>query len=205
MVNFLKPFIFAVFIFLIFLQLARSFTVTCEAGGPYGSGSTVLVMGNVTGEVSNVSNVVVNISKSGAPRAAESTTSDSDGSYYTIFSQSFDIGSYDANVNASNATYSTSCSDTFDVILQQPITTSEQKTVTVQGKAMYTAGNPVSSGTVFISIENTTATNTTTISGGTFTISLTTYLYSTKRYLLYLSIVDLTGKKGTTQIFFTPT
>jgi len=201
----LKPLVFILFILLFIFQLAKSLSVTCEAGGPYGTGSTVIAVGNVSGEVSNSSTVIVNISKSGTLKATKSTTSDSDGSYYAIFDQTFDVGSYELNVSASNSTHSTTCDDTFDVILQQVSTACEQKTVSVQGRTMYTSGGLVNSGNVFISIENVTTTNITSFSGGNFSISLTTCLYKNTKYILYLSILDSTGRKGTTQILFTPT
>jgi hypothetical protein len=179
--------------------------VTCEAGGPYGVGSVLLIAGNVSGDVSNSSNITVNISKSGTLKATQSTTSDSGGSYYTIFTQSFDIGSYIVNVSASNSTHTFQCNDTFDIILQEPITTCVQKTVTVRGRPMYTSGNLVNSGTVFVSIENMTVTNTTNFSGGSFSISLTTCLYIGRKYFLYLSIIDPQERKGTTCILFIPT
>jgi len=190
---------------LLLFQLAKSLTVTCEAGGPYGTGSTTLVMGNVSGEVSNTSNITINISKAGTLKAATSTTSDSDGSYYAIFTQTFDIGNYGVGVNASNTTHFAECSDTFEVILQKITTTCEQKTVTVQGNSTYMAGTPVASGNVFISIDGTTASNTTSFSGSAFSISLTTCLYSGKKYILDISVIDSSGRKGTTHILFTPT
>jgi len=197
--------IFLLFSLLFFSQIARSLTVTCKAGGPYGIGSTILVMGNVSGEVSNTSNIIVNISKSGTLKTTQNTTSDSDGFYYAIFSQSFDIGSYEANVSASNTTDTVSCGDTFDIILQQPSTICSQKTITVQGRTIYAAGNFVNSGNVFISIESTTASNRTSFSGGNFSISLTTCLYLGKKYFLHLSIIDSASKKGETFISFIPT
>jgi len=194
-----------IFFLLLFIQLARSLSVTCEAGGPYGTGSTVLVTGNVSGEVSNTSNVTVNISKSGTLKAATSTTSDSDGSYYAIFTQTFDIGNYGVGVNASNTTHFAECSDTFEVILQEITTTCEQKTVTVQGNSTYATGTPVASGNIFMSIEGTTASSLTSFSGGTFSASLTACVYLGKKYTLIISVADASGKKGTAHILFVPT
>jgi hypothetical protein len=162
-------------------------------------------MGNVSGEVSNTSNITVNVSKSGTLKAATSTTSDSDGSYYAIFTQTFDIGDYQVGVNASNTTNFAECSDTFSVILQEVTKTCEQKTVTVQGNSTYATGTPVTSGNVFISIEETRANNITSFSSNNFSISLTACLYSGKKYTLEISIIDSSGKKGTTHILFTPT
>lgn len=201
----LKSLILIFFLLLLFFPLARSLTVTCDAGGPYGSGSTVIVTGNASGEASNITNVTVNISKSGILISSMNTTSDSGGLYYTVFPNVFDVGSYALNVSAINTTDYATCNSSFDVFLQGPIKTCEQKTLTVEGRTMYAAGNLVDSGKVFLSLEETEATNITSFSGGNFSISLTTCLFTAKNYILHLLITDDNGRKGTTYLSFTPT
>lgn len=202
--RFQLKFLIILILLLLFFPLVKSLTVTCEAGGLYASGSTVIVTGSVNGEASNVTNVTVNINKSGASWASRSTTSDSWGLYYIVFTEAFDIGNYTVSVNASNTTNYATCNDDFNVTPQQPSSACEQKTLTVWGRTMYTAGNLLSSGKVFISIEDTKATNITDFSGSNFTISLTTCLFPSKEYILNLLVIDSSGKKGTTHLSFTP-
>ncbi|MEM5835648.1 MAG: hypothetical protein QW040_01510 [Candidatus Aenigmatarchaeota archaeon] len=185
--------------------MAKSLTVTCEAGGPYATGSTVLVVGNVTGEVSNIANVTITITKYGSPKALQTTTSDLNGTYFSIFTQSFDIGTYDVNVTINNLTHIASCIDSFYVMSSQVSKECQQKTIYIEGNAYNIKGNLVSSGKLFLSIEGLRATNTTTFSNGYFKAYLTTCFYFGKKYILQVSIIDEMGEKGTIFIPFTPT
>ena len=179
--------------------------VTCEAGGPYSIGSTVLVLGSVLGEASNETNVTINISKSGELKASQTTNSDSSGSYFSIFNQYFDTGKYLVNVSARNSTSEFFCSDEFDVLSPGAKKECLQRTISVKGKATDTFGIPLSSGKVFISIEGISVTNSTTFSNGNFKISLTSCFYLDKKYLAQLAIIDGEGKKGTKYFYYIPT
>jgi hypothetical protein len=181
-----------------------SLTVTCQCGGAYGINSVVLVEGNVSGEVSNVSTITINVSKGGALKSVYTTTSDAQGCYYASFT-SLDIGSYDVNVSATNTTHTAYCNTTFEIVPQQVSTECTQKTITVEGKTMYTTSGLVDSGNVFISIDGMTAKNITSFSNGNFLVSVTACLYSGKKYILHLSTIDSLGNKGMASILFTQT
>ncbi|MEM5766026.1 MAG: hypothetical protein QW423_00030 [Candidatus Aenigmatarchaeota archaeon] len=198
-------FLITILAFFLLTHLTKSFTVSCEAGGPYATSSTVLIVGNVTGEVSNITNITVNITKYSSPKASQATTSDSSGTYFSIFTQSFDIGTYDVNVVANNSTHTASCNDTFDVIPSQVSKECQQKTIYIEGNSYHIAGNLVSSGKIFVSIEDSRSTNITTFSNGFFKAYLTACLNFGKKYILQVSITDDEGKKGTIFIPFTPT
>jgi hypothetical protein len=178
--------------------------VTCEAGGPYATGSTVLIVGNVSGEVSNVTNITIDIRKQGVLKTSQTTSSDSSGTFFSIFNQPFDVGTYDVNVTASNSTHNSTCNDTFDVVSSEISEVCRQKTVSVEGSAIYVGSNLVNSGKVFVSIEGLKVSNTTSFSNGYFNVYLTACLNQGKRYVLRLLAIDDEGKKGLALIPFTP-
>ncbi|MEM5773270.1 MAG: hypothetical protein QXL86_03570 [Candidatus Aenigmatarchaeota archaeon] len=186
------------------IKLASSLTVTCEAGGPYGTGSTIIVAGNVTGDATNIAFITIEIIKEGTPKSSITTASDATGTYFSIFTQSFDIGNYLVNVTASNTTHTVTCFDTFDVIPQQVSKECQQVTIFVSGAA-YSEGKILNSGRVFISMEGLVEKNTANFSNGSFLVSLSACLYRGKKYSLQISILDEKGNKGTIYIPFIPT
>jgi hypothetical protein len=199
-------FLITIFTFLLLtIHFVKSLSVTCEAGGPYGTGSVILVVGNVSGEVSNSTNVTIEIRKQGSPKASQTTTSDATGTYFSVFTQSFDIGTYDVNVTASNSTNTATCNDTFEVIASELSKECQLKTILIEGNAGYANSNLVNSGKIFISIEGLSTSNTTNFSGGYFKAYLTACLNLGKKYVLQVSVIDEEGKKGTIFIPFIPT
>ena len=176
--------------------------VTCEAGGPYSFGSTVLVVGNVFGELSNKTNVTINITKSGSLVASQTTTSDSSGIYYSIFNQSFETGKYTVNVFSNNEFF---CSDEFEVTSAEASKECLQKTISIEGKAIDTSGNTINSGKASISAEGITTTNSTNFSNVEFQAFLTACFYPGERYLVQLTIIDDKGRKGTKYFYYTAT
>jgi hypothetical protein len=179
--------------------------VNCEAGGPYHLGSTVLVVGNVFGEITNETNVTINITKSGSLKASQTTTSDSSGIYYSIFNQYLDVGEYVVNVVANSSTNEFFCSDEFEVVSVEARKECSQKTISIEGKAIDTFGNPINSGKAFISVEGISTTNSTNFSNGEFQAFLAACLYPEEKYLVQLTIIDDVGRKGIKNFYYLAT
>jgi len=179
--------------------------LNCEAGGPYSLDSKILVAGNVFGETSNETNVTINITKSGSLIASQTTTSDSSGIYYSIFNQYLDVGKYTVNVFANSSSSEFFCSDEFEVTSAEARKECLQKTISIEGKAIDTSGNPINSGKAFISAEGITTTNSTNFSNGEFQAFLTACFYPGERYLVQLTIIDDKGKKGTKYFYYLAT
>jgi hypothetical protein len=179
--------------------------LNCEAGGPYSFASTVLVAGNVFGETSNETNVTINITKSGSLIASQTTTSDSSGIYYSIFNQYLDVGKYSVSVSANSSSNQFFCSDEFEVVSAEARKECLQKTISIEGKAIDTSGNPINSGKAFISAEGITTTNSTNFSNGEFQAFLTACFYPGERYLVQLKIIDDKGRKGTKYFYYLAT
>ena len=197
---------FCIFTFLLFLtHFVCSFSITCEAGGPYATGSTVLIVGNVSGEASNITNITIDIKKQGVLKTSQNTSSDSSGTFFSIFTQPFDVGAYDVNVTASNSTHNSTCNDTFDVVSGEISVVCQQKTVSIEGSVIYKNNNLVNSGKIFISVDGLKISNTTNFSNGYFNVYLTTCLNQGKKYVLRLLVVDDEGKKGLAFIPFVST
>jgi hypothetical protein len=179
--------------------------VSCEAGGPYFLGSTILVVGNVFGEISNETNVTINITKAGGSVASQTTTSDSSGAYYSIFNQYLGVGKYFVSVVANSSNNEFFCTDEFDVFSLEAGKECSQGTISIGGKALDTFGNSLNSGNVFISVEGITTTNSTNFSNGEFHAYLTACLYPGKKYFVQLTIVDNKGRKGSKYFYYTTT
>ncbi|MEM5869861.1 MAG: hypothetical protein QXR09_01695 [Candidatus Aenigmatarchaeota archaeon] len=200
----MKYLLLILILFLFSFKLVSSLNLTCEVGGPYGTGSTIIVVGNVTGYVSNITSITIEIIKEGTLKVSRTTSSDTTGTYFSIFTQSFDIGSYIVNVTATNSTHTATCIDTFDVIPQEVSKECQDAKISVSGIA-YAEGKILGSGRAFISIEGLRERNTTNFSNSEFSLYLSACLHKGKRYLLQISILDEKGGKGTIYIPFIPT
>lgn len=184
--------------------MAHSLSVSCEAGGPYSSGSKVIIVGNVIGENSNVSSVRIDINKSGIPRLSTITTSDSSGVYFVVFDQSFDLGNYEVLVTANNTTHIANCYDEFEVVVGEVSKECQQVSISVQGRA-YAGDKLLTSGKVFVGIDGLKETNTTNFSNGYFQISLSACVHLGNKYLLQIHVTGSEGEKGSVYIQFIPT
>jgi hypothetical protein len=167
-------------------------TVKCEAGGPYVSGATVIVKGNVTNSsgIAKISNVYVTIGST-----TKQTTSDTNGTFYLIFS-ALTTGTYTVRFNSSATYYTGSCEDTLQVLASSS-TACTQKTIQILGNATDAGtGRSISSGRVIASILDTTYTNSAAFSDGQFSISLDACLFKGKRYTVQLAIKDSNSAKS---------
>ena len=200
---------FILFFFLLLLfaaHISMSISLTCEAGGPYSTASSVIVTGNVSDSIG--ANMVMNISKSGTLKTEKTTTSDDSGYYYFIvstLSENLDYGTYAIHVNASDAGLTANCSDSFEIQMPQSSYICDSKTLSISGKAIYSTGGAVSSGTVFVSIDGTNIKNSTSFTSGEFSIALKGCMYIANRYIMNVIITDGAGKSGSSQIIFSAT
>jgi hypothetical protein len=150
----------------------------------------------------------MNITKGGTLKVAQTTTSDASGFYYFIISslsENLDYGSYSVNVNATSGGLTAECSDSFVIQMPQSSTTCDTKTLIISGKAVYSSGTAVSSGTVFVSLDGIDIKNSTSFTSGEFSIALKGCMYTGSRYIMNVRISDNAGKSGSSQIIFSPT
>jgi len=201
-----RKILFFIMLLLLAVHFSKSISLTCEAGGPYAPSSSVVVTGNVTDSVA--ANMVMNISKADTLKVEKTTTSDASGFYYFIvssLSENLDYGTYTVHVNATDAGITANCTDTFAIQMPETLTTCDTRTIVITGKAVYSTGSAVSSGTVFVSIDGTSIQNSTSFTSGSFSIALKGCMYVANRYTLNILIDDGAGKSGSSQIIFSPT
>jgi len=192
-------------IFLATLVFAQTLSVTCEAGGPYGTNSAIVITGNVTNQTgTSEANVTVDIRKSGTLRTTKNVSADSSGKYYAIFT-GLDYGDYTVNITATQKSTTAECSDSLLVRLGGISTSCNDFLIRVWGRALYSSGSAITSGTVYATVKDTFFKNSTTFSNGNFSIYLDSCLFITEKYILQLSVTDTVGRKGTSEIIFSPT
>jgi len=189
------------------MQVAKSdLSVTCKAGGPYGRGSIVTIIGNVTSGTGNEANVTANVSKDSLLEASQESISDSDGAYYFVFSENLDVGNHSVLINANKSSELATCTDYFYVYAPAPVSGCTPRNITLEGTAIYAeTGGIVNSGSLSVTAEGISTTNKTTISNGKFSIQYSGCLSLAKRYILTTFVDDLLGKKGTSKIIFATT
>lgn len=203
----IKFLILIVFSFLLLMQVAKcDLSVTCKAGGPYGRGSVIIIIGNVASQTGKEANVSAVISKDSLLEASQESASDSDGVYYFVFSENFDVGNHSVSINANKSSEEATCTDYFYVYAPAPVSGCSSRNIALEGTAVYAeTGGIVSSGSLSVSAEGISGTNKTTISNGKFSVQYSGCLALAKRYILTTFMDDLAGKKGTANIIFATT
>ncbi|MBI5698658.1 MAG: hypothetical protein HZC29_09330 [Thaumarchaeota archaeon] len=174
--------------------------ITVEAGGPYASGATVLVIGNTT-DVTGVPvqlNVLVEVRKDGVVQTSSTQLSNNDGKYSAQFTD-LSTGTYIANVSYG----STMRNDTFSI--NSTVTVCAQQTLRISGVARdFVTGSAITSGTVTLTIKETEDTKTVNIINGYWSASFNTCLDSGTRYTVGITTRDSsTGKTSYSQTRFT--
>jgi hypothetical protein len=185
---------------LIFIHIAYSLTVNCDAGGPYLRNSSanlsINVVGNVTDQAA-AANITVNITQSGVLKVSKTTTADSQGVYFTTINYSFDGGNYTVNVSAEQQGTLAFCNDTLEVQLPQAALACVNRYLRILGKAIYSStGELLPTGKVFASILEESITNSTSFTDGDFAIYLSSCLKSGKKYILQIIIEDSAGSRS---------
>jgi hypothetical protein len=180
--------------------------ITCSAGGPYLSGSTIIITGNVTSSISgNPRSTGVNITINGTN--SKTTISDSNGTYYLTFS-GFAIGNYTVNGTAnSTGSNSGNCSTSLSILSSLATLTCKIKTIQFNGTVIDSgAGNVIPSGNVTSTIVGTNSTGTALIqSNGKFSVSIAGCLDYGTRYLVTNVFDDTTGRRGWFDFIYVPT
>ena len=179
--------------------------ITCNAGGPYLTGSTVVVSGNVTNVTGGPRNTGVNISIN--VTTSKTTTSDSNGSYYLTFTE-LNVGNYTVNGTA-NATGSNNatCSASFSIYSSLATLVCRTKTLTFTGTVIDSgSGSVITSGNVTSNIVGTNSTGTAVIgSDGKFSVSISGCVYYGTRYLVTNVFDDTLGRRGWFYYIYVPT
>ncbi|MEM5879541.1 MAG: hypothetical protein QXU74_03560, partial [Candidatus Aenigmatarchaeota archaeon] len=185
------------------LTITRGYlTVTCEAGGPYLSGATVIVKGNFSTlaglQMSGNVNVTIGLNK-------KYIIADSNGTFYTTFT-GLSLGTHTVTVNSTASFYDGSCTDTVEILSSGQATSCIERTIGVSGVAIESStGDPIPSGSISISILDTRYTNSTTFTGGSYNISLKVCLEQNKRYIVRVAVRSDTGKTGLYFFNYIPT
>jgi len=198
--------LFSIVLFVFVLASSENLNVSCEVGGPYIKGATIIVTGNVTNITGTSSNVSIKINSSSVI-ATKNTTSDASGVFYTIFSESIDVGNYTVNATAERTGVYGNCTDDLQISSTEAAGVSVNKTITINGTAVYKdTGRVVTSGTAYLSIVNQTTKSTASIDpDGKFSISIYPLLTLGNKYYIDLLIQDTIGKKSWMQILFVTT
>jgi hypothetical protein len=166
--------------------------ITVEAGGPYATGSTIVVIGNasdVTGVPVQLPLLVQIRDSGGVVQASSTPTSSADGGFTSTFT-GLSAGGYSANVSYG----STEAADPFTINASAACA---QQTITISGIARdFTRGTPVSSGTVYLTIKETEDKKEVDIINGYWSASFTTCLNSGTKYTLGIRTRDLSNGKS---------
>ena len=187
------------------LVRSENLNVTCEVGGPYMKGATIIMRGNVTNITGTGSNVTIKINSSSVV-ATKNVTSNSSGVYQTTFSESIDVGNYTVNATAERLGVYGNCTTDLE-ITPAGLVGATARTSTINGTAVYRdTGKVLTSGTVYLSVVDQSVKSTSSINpDGTFSISISPLLTLGNKYYLILAIQDGSGKSSWMQILYVST
>jgi hypothetical protein len=181
------------------LDCSSSFAITCNAGGPYSPGSTVITLGSVVNQVANapnVTNLTIKIYKNGNSLQTTNYTMPATQGRFSTTIASLGLGSYTANVSSRNGT----CNASFIV---SAIEECQNKTIILRGRAFNArTGQNIALGNATIVVKETGDSKEVAILDGQWYASFPTCLESGKKYVLAIEIRSSDMKSSWSEIDF---
>jgi len=177
-----------------------------DGGGPYakvGSNPVVTVTGNVTyvNGTGISSSVNITITKDGVVQTSGNITSNNIGSFYNVYSSSFDTGTYIVNATTSYGGFTISNTSTFAVTSTSGICQTQDLSLSAIAYDAST-GNVVSTGTSKLIIQETGDEKDVAFTNGIWSATFSTCLTSGSQYHLLVKIVDSTGISSSSVLVF---